>query len=61
LRYWGVVVGCRLFAGGFALEFVEQAVEILSVKDRRDALLQGHQTRPPLGVERPAFDADVGH
>jgi hypothetical protein len=61
VRYWGGVVGRGLVAGGFALEFVKQPVEILAVKDRRYALLQGHQARSPSGIKRPALDADVGH
>jgi hypothetical protein len=56
-----VVIRGIVNAGGARLVFIEQPIEIRAIEDQARALAHRDQVRPPLGVERTALDAHVGH
>lgn len=49
------------YTSGFALELIEQSIEVVAVEDEACALSHRDKMRAPSLVERASFDADVGN
>jgi len=49
------------YTSGFALELIEQSIEVVAVEDDACALSHRDKMRAPSPVERASFDADVGN
>ena len=55
------ICGIGDYTGRGRLEFLEQPIEVMHIKNQADSLRYGHQARAPYFIKSTSFDAHVCH